>query len=272
MTIEIKCPYCGFSRHVPKEKIPPNAKWAVCPRCRQRFEFYQDIRFEEAGPEGTEKGPRHRQASPWERRGELGFWQAASQTFKGVMFAPDKLFSQLSFEAGKKEPLAFGLLAGSIGSMFGFFWQLVLVSLGVVAFGPPILGHLGMWFIFLMMIVIVPILVLVGLYVYAGVLHLLLLIVRGAQNGFEATFRVVCFSQATQILGIVPFLGGWVAGIWQLIVQIVGLKEIHETSYLRVIIAFLIPVILVILFVLAVVIPLVIYLVGKAGTGLPWQW
>jgi len=89
---------------------------------------------------------------------------------------------------------------------------------------------------------------------------LLLLIVRGAGNGFEATFRVVCFSQGVQVLGIVPLLGGWVAGIWKLTAQIIGLKEIHETSYLRVIIAFLIPVFFVILLVMAVGIPLIIHL------------
>ncbi|HDM09293.1 MAG TPA: hypothetical protein ENF92_02115, partial [Desulfobacteraceae bacterium] len=36
MIVEIRCPYCGYSGEVPKEKIPSNAKWAVCPRCRQR--------------------------------------------------------------------------------------------------------------------------------------------------------------------------------------------------------------------------------------------
>jgi len=258
--VEIRCPYCGYSGEVPKEKIPSNAKWAVCPRCRQRFELFQDVVFEEVGNEGESRGPSLREKSPWERRDELGFWPAVGQTLKAVLFSPQKMFSRMTIEGGMKEPLAFGLLTGSLGNMFGFFWQLILMSVGVMAFSAPFFGHLGIWFILLIMVVFVPIFVLIGIYVYSAVLHLLLLIVRGAGNGFEATFRVVCFSQGVQVLGIVPLLGGWVAGIWKLTAQIIGLKEIHETSYLRVIIAFLIPVFFVILLVMAVGIPLIIHL------------
>lgn len=272
MSIEIRCPYCGYSKNVPNEKIPPNAKWAVCPRCRQRFEIFQDVVFEQVG---GEEGPRDRSArqkSPWEKRDELGFWPAVTQTFKLVLFSPEKMFRTLVVKEGMKEPLAFGLLTGSIGSMFGFFWQLVLMSVGVVAFGAPFFGHLGIWFILLAMAVFVPIFVLIGIYLYSLVLHLLLVIVRGAGNGFEATFRVVCFSQAVQVLGIVPLLGGWVAGIWQLVVQIIGLKEIHETSYFRVITAFLIPVFALILLIFLIVIPLAFHFLGNIGGKIPWQW
>jgi hypothetical protein len=83
--------------------------------------------------------------------------------------------------------------------------------------------------------------------------------VRGADNGFEATFRVVAYSQAAQVLGIIPFVGGWIGWIWQLIIQIIGFREIHETSYLRVILAFVIPLVVGILLLLAVVIPLAIF-------------
>jgi len=259
--VEIKCPYCGYSKQVPREKIPANAKWAVCPKCRQRFELFQDVFFEQVdGGSGTH-GSGDRGSSPWEMRDQLGFWRAMGQTFKAVLFSPEKMFKTLTYNGGMKEPLAFGLLTGSIGSMFGFFWQLILMSLGVMAFSAPFIGHLGMWFILVLMVVFVPIIVLIGIYIYSAILHFLLLIVRGAGNGFEATFRVVCYSQAVQVLGIVPFLGGWIAGIWQLIVQIIGLKEIHETSYLRVIVAFLIPVVFVVLVILAVIIPLVVHLI-----------
>ncbi|RLB41297.1 MAG: hypothetical protein DRH12_08450, partial [Deltaproteobacteria bacterium] len=84
--------------------------------------------------------------------------------------------------------------------------------------------------------------------------------------------RVVCFSQAVQVLGIVPLLGGWVAGIWQLVVQIIGLKEIHETSYFRVITAFLIPVFALILLIFLIVIPLAFHFLGNIGGKIPWQW
>ena len=269
--VEIRCPYCGFSKQVPREKIPANAKWAVCPKCRQRFELFQDIAFEKVGSAGENQGQSMRSKSPWERRDELGLWPALRETMKAVLFSPGRLFSTMSFKEGMKEPLAFGLLAGSLGSMLGFFWQLILMSLGVVGFRGPFIGHLGIWFVPLFMVVFVPIFVLIGIYISSAILHVLLLIVRGARSGFEATFRVVCYCQAAQVLGVVPFLGGWIAGIWQLVIQIIGLKEIHETSYLRVIVAFLIPLAFIVLLILAAIIPLVAYLLkGLSGPSVAW--
>jgi hypothetical protein len=90
----------------------------------------------------------------------------------------------------------------------------------------------------------------------------MLLILRGGKNGFGSTFRVVSYSQAAQLCGLVPFVGGFVGGIWQLIVMIVGLKEIQETSYFRVIMAFLIPVAAIVTLVFMVMVPILIKLLG----------
>jgi hypothetical protein len=97
------------------------------------------------------------------------------------------------------------------------------------------------------------------MFVTSGILHLCLLIVQAGNHGFEGTFRVVALSQATQILGVVPFIGGIVGAIWFIVVQIIGLREIHETSYLRVIIALILPLVLIIPVVLAVMIPFFLF-------------
>jgi hypothetical protein len=111
-----------------------------------------------------------------------------------------------------------------------------------------------MGLIFLAVIVIIPIYVALGMFIWSGILHLCLLIVGGAKSGYEATFRAVSYSQAAQAWSLIPFIGGWIAGIWQLIVQVIGLREIHETSYLKVIVAFLIPLVLIFLLVMAVIV------------------
>lgn len=164
-------------------------------------------------------------------------------------------------KGGITEPLAFGLLLGSIGSMFGFFWEFLIMSGGLLAVGEELMGRVSMSLIFFSIIIISPLFVAITMFVGSAVLHLLLLIVRGGKNGFEATFRVVSYSQATQIWAVIPFIGGFIGSLWILIVQIVGLREIHETSYLRVILALLIPVALILL-VLAIVIPLLVFGLG----------
>ncbi len=265
MTVKITCPKCNFSKSIPEEKIPAGARWATCPQCKNRFAFAPP----EAGPgpeqeqkEIGEEGRVERRAPPWENRSELGLWQGIYQTFKGVLFSPDKLFSTMTHKGGIKEPLAFGLLLGSIGSMFGFFWQFLMMSGSLMALGKELMGHLSMSLIFFVIIIISPLFVTIAIFLISAILHLLLLVVRGGKSGFEATFRVVSYSQATQIWGVIPFLGGFIGFLWIIIVQIIGLREIHETSYLRVILALLIPVALILLLLLAIVIPLLVFGLG----------
>lgn len=272
MTVALTCPYCSFSKKVPKEKIPENARWVTCPRCQQRFEILsaRDIAgpFVDEAPADTDpqgvtetiekKSPR--KGAPWEHRSELGLWQAIYQTVREVLFSPDSLFSTLTYRGGIGEPLAFGLLTGSIGAMFSVFWQFLILSGGLFSVGDAIIGHYTFGLIFLVLIVLVPIAVTIGLFVSSAVWHLLLLLLRGADNGFEATFRVISYSQAVQLWGLIPFFGGWISFVWQLIVQIVGLREIHETSYLRVFFALLIPLGAIVLCAIAAIMLIIIFL------------
>jgi len=144
--------------------------------------------------------------------------------------------------------------------MFGIFWPVLMMSGGLFPFGEAIFGHLTVGLIFLVMVVAVPIGVTLSMFIYSGILHLLLLIVRGGKNRFEATFRVIAYSQAAQVLDLIPIAGSWIGGIWQLIIQVIGLREMHGISYLRVFMAFLLPVGFLFLVIMAALVPLFIYL------------
>ena len=275
MKIELVCPYCHFSKKVPEEKIPDGARLAICPNCRRRFEFSitkegigfssKEYRVEEGCQAREEPWTREEEKSgkpseeplpsgvPWENRSEIGLWQAIYQTFRMVLFSPETLFSSMKNKTGIWEPLAFGLLFGSAGAMFGFFWQFLFLSGDIINFVQSFFGQFTVCFIFLIMLIIVPFIIIISMFIVSGILHLLLLIVGGGTNGFETTFKVVAYTQAAQIWGLIPVFGSFVGGIWQLIIQIIGLKEAHKTSYLRVIIALLIPVAIMILVVAALI-------------------
>ncbi len=249
--IEIICPFCGFSKEIGEEIIPRGAKRATCPRCRQRFEIPCFGKNAEHSAETDAPGPD--KESPWENRSEIGLLQGVFRTLREVLFRPSSFFRDLSANRGMWEPMGFGLLTGSIGAMFGFFWHFLLLSGTMSRFGVPFFGHAAAGILFVFMITLVPLIIALGMVVYAAFLHLLLSIVRGGGRGFEASFRVIAFSQSAQLLGIIPVIGGWAGLVWQLIVQAAGLKEIHRISYLRLTAAMLIPVALVLLFALAVV-------------------
>ena len=272
MTTEIVCPFCHFSKKFPEKKIPVSAKWAICPRCNQKFEI--SPLDKETRPfveeKGLNKGPHEagqesgeepiRNGAPWENRSETGFAKGTYRTFKEVLFSPTTFFRGLTFKNGIREPLAFGLLIGAVGNMFGIFWPVLMMSGGLFPFGDAILGHLTVGLIFLVMVVAIPVCVTLSMFIYSAILHLLLMIVRGGKNRFEATFRVVAYSQAAQAWDLIPVVGSWIGGTWQLIVQVIGLREMHNISYLRVFMAFLLPVGILFLLTMMALVPLLIYL------------
>jgi hypothetical protein len=235
--VMITCPQCNYTRNIPPERIPSRTRWVRCPRCGARFEF---VRSEGDGEEKKSF------STPWERRTQLGLWQGIKQTMKGVLFSPGNMFSTMPVRGGWREPLAFGLLAGSIGSMFSFFWEFLVASMGFLRPLWRVSTSMSSPLVFLLFIFLSPLFVTFNLLFSSLVIHVLLLLVRGGKNGYEATFRVVAYSQATRLWSIIPLLGGAVGWIWRSIVYIIGLKEAQETSYGRVILAFSIPFVLLI--------------------------
>jgi hypothetical protein len=264
MVVEITCPHCLYSAKIATEKIPAGAKRAVCPQCRQRFDLPDPVSGPVATLEGCPDGPSmgtKEGGAAWEDRRVSGVWASIFGTLRAVLFSPETFFHSLDIRSGIREPFAFGLLMGSASAMFSLFWKFLVLSGGLMAVDLPLFGQRTAWFVFLILLVFVPAFVTASMFIFASILHLMLLLVRGGGNGFGASFRVIAYAQAAQIWTIVPFLGGWVGFIWQFIVQVIGLREIHRTSYLRVIAAFVIPVILFVILFAAILIPLVVMMI-----------
>jgi len=157
--------------------------------------------------------------------------------------------------------LAFGLLIGSIGSMFSFFWEFMAASMG---FLKPLWGvstSISSPLVFLLLIFLSPLFMSINLLISSVIIHALLLLVRGSKNGYEATFRVIAYSQATRAWSVIPLLGGAIGWIWRSIVYIIGLKEAQETSYARVILAFSLPFALIV----AVILGVMLFVIHSMG-------
>ncbi|MEW6668508.1 MAG: YIP1 family protein [Thermodesulfobacteriota bacterium] len=247
MTVEVRCPHCGFSRNVPREKIPPGVRRANCPQCKKLFDLNLQMPAPPPGDKDEAAGKDRRSPRgdpPWERRSELGLWAAVYGTTKAVLFKPRELFAGMGFQAGAREPLAYGLLTGSLGTMVGFFWQFLWMSGAVYSLIGRALEGISMELVFAACLILSPLYVFVMIYLVSLFLHACLLLVRAGKNGFQATFRVIAYSQGTQVLAFIPFVGGAAGLVWQCVVQMIGLREIHEVSYGRIILAFLIPFVL----------------------------
>ena len=231
--VTITCPQCNYSRSVSPERIPPGIQSARCPRCGSRFPYQL--------PDGHVLRDQS-EATPWERRSQLGLWPSVKQTLLSFMFSPKRSYGAMPVGGGLREPLAFGLLAGSMGEMFTFFWQFVIASIGGVSPSGGFPVAVGSPLFFLLLILLAPVLTVISLFFWSFILHVLLFVVRGNTNGFEATFRVMAYSQAAQVWCVIPFVGGPIGWCWRGVIQVIGLKEAHQISYGKVFVALLIPV------------------------------
>jgi hypothetical protein len=182
---------------------------------------------------------------PWEHRQELGFFKAYFDTVIMVLTKPGEAFALMKTEGDMMGPMLFALIGGCAGIIVSVLLQLALHSIGFMAnrqsamFG---LGVVGIWS--LLYIVLAPVLVVVGIFLVSGVLHLCLMMVGGAKKSFETTFRVVCFSSgSTYLLSMIPFCGGMIAGVWNVVVEIIGLARAHETDTGKAVMAVLLPII-----------------------------
>lgn len=194
-------------------------------------------------PAGLGAGGGSGSGLPWEHREQLGFLKAYADTLILVLTKPREAFALMKTEGDMMGPLLFALIGGSAGIIISVLFQLAFHSLGFMAdrqsamFG---MGVVGIWS--LAYIIFAPVLVAIGVFIGSGILHLCLMIVGGAKKSFETTFRVVCFaSGSTYLLSIVPICGGWIAMVWNIVVEIIGLARAHETETGKAALAVLLP-------------------------------
>jgi hypothetical protein len=256
MMVEITCPHCNWTKKIPREKIPLGVRRATCPRCKERFEFILTDDLDGRPTAGADSAEARRVSPPWEERSTYGTGQAVLQTVRAVLFSPVSFFRHAEVKGGLREPLAFGILVGSIAIMVDVFWQFLLSGETIPLIADSLFGSIALGFLFVGTMIFSPLFVVLLLLVWSLMAHLCLMVVRGATNGFEATFRVAAYSQAAQLWGLIPFVGGFIGGIWFLVVQIIGLREIHGISYLKVVAALLLALVLPVVLMVAVLVAL----------------
>lgn len=205
-----------------------------------------------------------RSGLPWDNRHQRGFVPAFFDTMVMVLTKPADAFTAMRREGGIGDPLIYGL----VGGCFGYLVYVLFVALmpSLAAFGDqrhnPLAGFIGVGFGLVFCIIMIPVFVTVALFFAAAVVHVCLMIVGGAKQSFETTFRVVCFALgSTYPLIIVPFCGSVIAGVWGLVAECIGLARAHETDTGRAVLAVFLPVIVCcgFAFVAALMIPALIH-------------
>ena len=183
---------------------------------------------------------------PWEHRQEGGFFNAFIQTLSMVLTRPTEAFSVMKRDGGFGEPLIYALIGGCVGGVVAFLFSLGFHSLGLFMDrnNNSLAAMAGMGIGSAAMIILLPLFIVIGLFLGSAIVHLCLMIVGGANQSFETTFRVLAFSQGSAgPLQIIPVCGGVISGVWAVVCNCIGLARAHETDTGRAVLAIFLPLI-----------------------------
>ncbi len=269
------CPFCG--------KIFEGSP-SVCPHCGQVISGEQggEMAPPPAPPvapevQGVPGDKNSRKTVPFEDP-KFGFFAGMFETIKLVLFHPSSFFSGYHFEGSIGRPIVFALVVAWFSMAVALLWNLIFNASIMSVFSRYLpsseqmaMSRFGSQMMFsaiggFIMLALAPIMIVLGLLIMAGVYHLFLMMVNGANRGFETTFNVTCYSVSGKLFMILPFCGGTIAWIYSIVISIIGIAGAHETDGWKGAFAVLMPFVLCCCLVL-----LVIFFFGAAIIGLAAQ-
>ena len=180
----------------------------------------------------------------WETSGPLA--TRFIETVRGVLLNPVVFFRTMRRSGALGPPLIFGIAGTLIGGVIGALYQLMFMTMGggfgdlTAARDTAFVGLLSSGCI----VVVAPVAAILGMFIAAGIYHLMLLLLGGARGTFETTIRVVAYTMgSTSLLQILPMCGSLLAAVWSIVVNIIGLAQAHEVSTGKAAAAVLLPVV-----------------------------
>ena len=201
---------------------------------------------------------------PWEHRQELGFFKAYFDTVSALLMKPSDAFTVMKREGGLTDPLLFALIGGSLGTLVSMLFQIGLQSFLGLSRGSNVANVFGTGMVILFLI-LTPLFLALGMFIGSGILHLCLTILGGANRPFETTFRVFCYScGAAYLFSIIPFCGGYVTPVYNIVLQCIGLARAHETTTGKAVMAVILP----LLICCGVCVLIIALLMGSSGEEL----
>ena len=190
-------------------------------------------------------------------RARRGFFHSFAETWKLAATEPARFFRQVRIGQTGSAVL-FGVLALTVGNWVSLVFSYLTANATVNIVGQitrrmdgrvdtlPLTQLVQGLTLrsFIGQAVATPILALVAVYVTAAVFHLLLLLVRGAPRGFDATLTVVGYASGIFLVRALPVCGGLIAMVWFAVAAIQGLAEAQRTGTGKATFAVLMPLLL----------------------------
>lgn len=188
---------------------------------------------------------------PFEQLDRYGFFRGFYLTIKLILTSPRLFFSVMPVGGGLAKPLTFTILLTMIQGFIQYFWGMAGLSTAVGPEGADTMAGVSNTLAPVLMLLFMPAFIAAGQFIISGIYHVLMILMRADNQGFEGTFRALAYANAPIILGLFPMPIpeveiAWmcIAAVWGLFLTITGLRYIHRTSYAKVIPVTLIPLLL----------------------------
>jgi hypothetical protein len=172
--------------------------------------------------------------------------ESFADVVRRVVLQPVGFFAGLPRRGSLLNPLVFALICTEIAAILGGI--LSLAGAGgafVTGYGFQVPDNQGFGE-FIGSVILAPIGGVIGVFVVAGIAHLLVRLVVGVTNaGFGATFRVAAYTSVTSLVSWIPFVGGLLA-LYGIYLAVVGIREMHNTTTSKALVVVLLPVIVIV--------------------------
>lgn len=216
----LRCPVCGQEQNHAQAPGKPAAPAApACPACPPCV----------PAPPLPHSG----EGPAWE--GEGGLVSRLWRTTWQMLGYPFRTLESQPRQAGLSWPLSYGLVLGTFSTALTLLWGLLLQSTTLSTWGT-------LWLLFLS-----PLITLAEMFITSALVHVMLFILGGNQQGFGATFRANAYAEAAGLLAILPMVGTPVVLIWHLVILTGGLAAAQGIGKGRAFAAIILPPLIILL-------------------------
>jgi hypothetical protein len=193
-------------------------------------------------------------APAWERRPAEKLFPAFFMTIRDVLFEPHLTFPRMPVNGRLISPTTFVLLLQfTVGLVSYAIW--IALQMVQLPYYSQIFSrteefrnfNLPIWILFILIpgVFILWVAIWLGFnFLMAGIHHLVLMLLGGANKGYDATYKVVCYSYSAHVFNLIPICGGFAVIPFFFVSSIIGLSKVHGIEGWKASVAMLAPYVL----------------------------
>jgi len=232
------CPECGKPFTPSEFEFVANSVRFCCPDCKQDYygtgprghlvppafdcvRCHRHLTMDEMvllPTEGVQEEQTRTDTMPWLERERIGRIKAWFQTILRALFEPTRLAKATPADSSPLQALWFAILTNGLYSVcaFGPLAVFLMVAMALPR-GTPAGASLSVLLVIPIVLVSAVVTYAVAIPIWAGVVHLLLLLTGKTASGYGGTLRSLSYACGANIMNAIPCIGaylGVISWIW----------------------------------------------------------